>query len=304
MTTTLSECPNCAEPLHGQFCSQCGQNQKNTDRYFAILLNEAFEGIFSWNSKAWLTTVAMFLKPGFLTTEHFANRRARYISPLRLYIITSVAFFLTLSIINFLGLNNSTSSNNGSVDQKELSQLEDNQSIEAQEIVKKRTVTVNVPHLEDDVEGSVSSKLKAKIRKANEVGATNPKRLIAKIIDSMPAVTFFLLPFYALIFKLTFLNSKRYYAEHLVFTVHLNCFLFSFYTLMVIAQISLNPIFAGWLVAIFISLSNVYLAISLKRVYQQNWPVTIIKTIGVGWVYLFLTALGVVAAALIGVILL
>lgn len=304
MTTALSECPNCSEPLHGQYCSQCGQNQKNTNRYFLILLNEAFEGLFSWNSKAWLTTVAMFFKPGFLTTEHFANRRARYISPLRLYIITSVVFFLTLSIINFFGLNSTATNSNVTIDQQGQSQTNEASPIETSELVKNPTVKVNVPFLGDDIEGSLSSKLKAKVENANKVGATNPKRLIAKIIDSMPAVTFFLLPFYALVFKLIFLKNKRYYAEHLIFAVHFNCFLFSFYTLIMIAQVSLGPMFAAWLVVIFIAWSNIYLAKSIKRVYQQNWPVTIAKTLGVGWVYIILTVFGVVVAALIGVVLL
>lgn len=69
------------------------------------LINEAFEDIFKVDSRARKTTWAMFFKPGFLSLEYFAGRRARYVPPLRLYIITSIAFFLLLSVLNFFSDN-------------------------------------------------------------------------------------------------------------------------------------------------------------------------------------------------------
>lgn len=309
MTTTKTECPNCSAPLHGQYCSQCGQNQKSTDRFFLVLLNEAFEGIFSWNSKVWQTTKSMFFKPGLLTTEHLSNRRARYISPLRLYIMTSVGFFLTLSLINFfasdmaVNTNIVVNSNNASDTQ---TQLLTDQSIDTaiQEAFEEENITVNIAFLDDEKETALANSLKARIKNAIKVGATNPKRLIAKIIDNMPAITFFLLPLYALIFKLFFLKSKRYYAEHLILTVHNNSFFFAAYTLILISQLILSPQYSDWLLPLFIVWSNVYLALSFKRVFNQSWPLTIAKTAGISWIYSFLTLMGFLLASFVSIILL
>jgi hypothetical protein len=97
--TTL--CPNCKTPLHGQFCSECGQNQKGIDRFLLTLVNEAFEDLFRWNSRAWRTLFGLMFKPGFLSKEYFKGRRARYVQPIRLYFITSIVFFVVLSVVNF-----------------------------------------------------------------------------------------------------------------------------------------------------------------------------------------------------------
>ena len=99
--TSTTVCPNCNTTLHGQFCSQCGQNQKGTDRFFLTLVNEAFEDLFRWNSRAWRTLFGLMLKPGFLSKEYFKGRRARYVQPIRLYFITSILFFVVLSVVNF-----------------------------------------------------------------------------------------------------------------------------------------------------------------------------------------------------------
>jgi hypothetical protein len=107
--TALSEiahitalCPNCQTPLHGKFCAKCGQSQQGMDRFFLSLVAEAFDNIFSFDSRTARTLFALLFKPGFLTREYFAGRRARYIQPLRLYFIASLLFFLFLSVQNML----------------------------------------------------------------------------------------------------------------------------------------------------------------------------------------------------------
>jgi hypothetical protein len=95
-------CPNCHAPLHGKFCAKCGQNQQGMDRFFLSLVAEAFDNIFSLDSRTARTLLALLFRPGFLTIEYFAGRRARYIQPLRLYFIASLLFFLFLSLQNML----------------------------------------------------------------------------------------------------------------------------------------------------------------------------------------------------------
>ncbi|NND00953.1 MAG: DUF3667 domain-containing protein, partial [Gammaproteobacteria bacterium] len=99
--TAQTNCPNCTALLHGEYCADCGQHQKGIDRFFLSLVNEAFEDIFSLNSRSWRTVSALLFKPGYLSNEYFRGRRARYVSPIRLYFITSIAFFVLLSIANF-----------------------------------------------------------------------------------------------------------------------------------------------------------------------------------------------------------
>ncbi|MBD3647699.1 MAG: DUF3667 domain-containing protein, partial [Pseudomonadales bacterium] len=93
-------CPNCGARIEGPWCYQCGQNQKGINRFFLSLLNEAFDDVFSLNSRTVRTFGNLLFRPGFLTTEYYAGRRARYLPPVRLYLITSVVFFFYLSLQN------------------------------------------------------------------------------------------------------------------------------------------------------------------------------------------------------------
>ena len=57
------------------------------------LNREAFEV----DARIFQTLKLLLFKPGSLSTEFSRNRRARYMSPIRLYLFTSLVFFLVLS---------------------------------------------------------------------------------------------------------------------------------------------------------------------------------------------------------------
>jgi hypothetical protein len=60
-------------------------------------LHQFMSDYFTFDSKFFKSVIPLLFKPGFLTTEFFAGRRVRYITPLRLYIFISIVFFLLLS---------------------------------------------------------------------------------------------------------------------------------------------------------------------------------------------------------------
>jgi hypothetical protein len=90
--------PNCHADIQGKFCYSCGQNQTPPDRLLLNIINEAFEGVFSANSRAARTLFNLLFKPGFLTVECFAGRRARYVQTQ--YILLTASYFSLF----FLGL--------------------------------------------------------------------------------------------------------------------------------------------------------------------------------------------------------
>ncbi len=88
-------CLNCAAPLTGPFCSQCGQNVADYHRSIWRLIASFFDNVFSWDSKFFRTLGPLLTRPGLLTREFLIGRRARYVQPLRLFLFTS-AVCLTL----------------------------------------------------------------------------------------------------------------------------------------------------------------------------------------------------------------
>ena len=59
---------------------------------------EFFREMFELDSRLFRTLKSLLFKPGHLSSEFSRNRRAAYMSPVRLYLFTSFLFFLVLSI--------------------------------------------------------------------------------------------------------------------------------------------------------------------------------------------------------------
>src|SRR5688572_31290922 len=92
-------CPNCNAPITGQYCADCGQRVTEVRMSVRRILMDVLEDQFSLNSGLVRTLRALFFKPGLLTTEYFSLRIARYVPPFRLYLISSLMFFLLLSFL-------------------------------------------------------------------------------------------------------------------------------------------------------------------------------------------------------------
>lgn len=87
-------CPNCGAAEAGPFCAQCGQRRPAPDdyslrRFWRHVFYEATEV-----DSSLVRSLAGLFRPGYLTREHLAGRRARYLSPVKLYLIISAVYFL------------------------------------------------------------------------------------------------------------------------------------------------------------------------------------------------------------------
>lgn len=93
-----STCENCGSVRPSPFCPQCGQNDRNYARGLATVVWEFGREAFEMDSRFLQTLKLLLFKPGSLTSEFSRNRRARYMSPIRLYLFTSFLFVLVLSL--------------------------------------------------------------------------------------------------------------------------------------------------------------------------------------------------------------
>lgn len=91
-------CENCGRPRAERFCSRCGQNDRTYSRSLFPVLGELVRESFEFDGRLAQTLKLLLFKPGSLSTEFARNRRARYMTPVRLYLFTSVIFFLTMSL--------------------------------------------------------------------------------------------------------------------------------------------------------------------------------------------------------------
>lgn len=89
---TPTHCENCHEPLHGKYCYACGQSVISPVRHASHALEEVFESFWHLDGRIF-RTLRDLMAPGRVAVNYLAGHRARYVAPLRLFVILSVVTF-------------------------------------------------------------------------------------------------------------------------------------------------------------------------------------------------------------------
>lgn len=91
---TEKNCLNCNAVVHGKYCHICGQENVAAKETVWHLVSHFFQDITHFDGKFFSTLSLLLFRPGFLSREYMAGRRASYLNPIRLYVFTSAFFFL------------------------------------------------------------------------------------------------------------------------------------------------------------------------------------------------------------------
>ena len=91
-------CADCGAQTIGPFCHNCG-NPSHVHRTLGHLFEEFLHGIAHFDSRAWRTLPMLVFRPGRLTREWCHGKRARYVSPLALFLFTVFVLFMGLSYL-------------------------------------------------------------------------------------------------------------------------------------------------------------------------------------------------------------
>ena len=91
-------CRNCARPLEGNYCATCGQSAWNFDVPLVRFVKEFLSESFDLDARLRQTVGPLFLRPGYVAAEYVAGHRARFVPPIRMYILASFVMFLVLSL--------------------------------------------------------------------------------------------------------------------------------------------------------------------------------------------------------------
>jgi hypothetical protein len=92
-------CLNCEAKLSGPYCATCGQ-KAHVHRSMRGFAQDFVQGLFNFEGKFWRTLPMLAWKPGEMTRRYIAGERARFISPIALYLFTVFAMF---AVLNFTG---------------------------------------------------------------------------------------------------------------------------------------------------------------------------------------------------------
>jgi hypothetical protein len=136
----------------------------------------------------------------------------------------------------------------------------------------------------DDFPPWLSARLTPERLKAacERIVADEGKTYLSKLLDSVPAALIALLPIMALVLKMLYPLSKRYYVEHVLFVVHYHAFFFLILTLHTLflrfASLLSLPDSVSAITTLAISIYiMVYLFKSMRLVYDQGRLISFTK---------------------------
>lgn len=102
LSSSTCSCLNCGAELSGPFCSTCGQkHREGVDRSLASLLKEAVTTLFLVDGRLVQGLWLLFARPGQLSLDHVEGRRRRHLTPISLFLIANLLFFLSPPISDF-----------------------------------------------------------------------------------------------------------------------------------------------------------------------------------------------------------
>jgi hypothetical protein len=96
--TDEAACLNCGAGLIGSHCHACGQ-RAHVHRTIRALLHDLLHGALHFEGKIWHTLPLLIWRPGELTRRYIAGERARFVSPIALFLFMVFAMFAAFQVV-------------------------------------------------------------------------------------------------------------------------------------------------------------------------------------------------------------
>jgi len=285
------ECLNCGHMDTGKYCSDCGQSFAGIDKPMSDVLHDLLE-IFNLDRSIGKTIVPFLFKPGFLSSEYIAGRRKKYLSPVKFYLFMSIIFFFIAR-----DASNISNENRGAIrytigPDSNQTVITDDSTIIA--ILSSDSLYYNTASPIDSLDEDAYEQAE-EFRQRMLRGMTHKQLVIDNFFKYLSYTLFILMPIFALILKLLYIRRKRFYIEHLVFTINMHSFALFILSLMLLIGIFIKG--EDHFLAILLLLIPVYITIGMKRFYGQKIFKTMVKEFILSLLYTILLAASMIGSA-------
>ena len=310
--THEKNCLNCGTSLAGPYCAKCGQ-KAHVHRSLRGFLEDFLQALFNFEGKIWRTLPMLAWRPGEMTRRYIAGERARFISPVALYLFTVVAMFATL---NFTGTLNPTHGNfqtaiksDMAENRATLAKLEAKRKIAAaagqnfaeldRKIAARRadiSETQNVLSGKAFIPPGASDETPSWIQPFIENARENPELVSARVQDAASKYSWLLIPISVPFLWLLFPFRRRYNTyDHTVFVTYS----LSFMMLLVVTGSLLIAAGFSTLASLLFFVPPFHMYRHLKGAYQLGrWSAILRTTALVGFAF---AAVGLFMAAAVAI---
>jgi uncharacterized membrane protein len=232
------------------------------------LVGDAWQELSGYDGRI-AATFKSLLHPGRLTLEYLNGHRARYLSPVRLYLTLSVIYFVVAAAAPISATNQPA-------------------QVQGPGQLKVGIWTTNDPAVPLTAEDRAELQKQMNeawwpIRVLIQAIEKDPLAFRKRLFEIMPRVFFALLPVFAGIVWL--FHRRRRFPAALVFAAHLHAFAFLVFTLSEAAKFTQSAVI-GAIVGLFVLVAFATYALrSLRTVFGDSWSLTLAKATGIGFVY-------------------
>jgi ribosomal protein L37E len=269
-------CLNCGHHVEEHYCSHCGQPNLELKEPLWGFMAHSVGHYFHFDSKFFHTLVPLLTKPGQITLDYLAGKRARYIHPVSLYIFVSIIYFLIVP-------HAIEKREHDAKAKKAVSEIKRGSSgfSASRQDSTYASYLLRQQQLPEAERDNWFEKQARKIQ-LNSEGPADQVNIKSELKKYQPKQYFLFMPLLAFFIMLNFRKNHIYYIDHLVFTVHGTT---AFFIISIIAEPLRAYVFGpntvmGAIIetAVFIGIVW-YLYKGLKLFYQRSRAVIIRKMI-------------------------
>lgn len=278
-------CRNCGAPLgrpRPNYCGECGQETTLKPPTVGEFLQQFGGSYMAMEGALWRTLLLLLFRPGRLTREYFAGRKRRYVLPLRLYLTISLA-----TLLAFQWLGGMQPGGDKQVFRFDTPAEADNAMIDIGEQIK--AGMQNGKFVCQGLPAAWCGRLQERFTLDAKGMERELRKVPERFVGHWGSAMFALLPLYALLLKLVYLNRRRRWSEHLVFALHLHAFLFA------MALVHLAPV--KWVADLALLAMPVYTVTALQVVYGGRWWATTLRVVTLGFLYFMALAIAMAIVA-------
>jgi len=297
-------CQNCGFEHTAEYCPKCGQLQASFKRPLFSLILEGIRDAFALDGRIARTLPTLLFRPGRMTRDYLDGKRARYVPPFRLFLLSSLVFFLTLFSTVGLRLINLDENNGSAVIEMGSGAPDtggaDQHTADSADDWFKPGREFDFERMEADIRenSSVSDGLtEATVWFFTKLGrAYENEALFQNILQGWaPRISFLQMPIFALILGLLYAWRRRIYLyDHVITSLHLQSFFYITTTVVVL----LGSVTGGGSALTLLVIPPVYIYRQLRVGYGDGRIMAALRTI-----ILILLALLVIALLMLVLVL-
>lgn len=288
-TPAVVSCANCGRSFAGRYCPDCGQEVQDIRRPFGELAREFLGDFLAFDARFWRTLVPLVTRPGLVTRETIEGRRARYMPPFRLYVFAGFVYFTVMALTG------------GGLFAPQITSDEGGTVISFRgAAIQTGLTTGDVPDREDVPSKSTDEPgLTTRFDERASAAARDREAFARALIGSLSYGHFLLMPIFALLLEGFY--RRRFFAEHLVFSLHFHSFVLLPGAVLVAASVLIpgassdgatRAIIPAWTLVLI-----AYLFRSLRRVYGESRLRTGLKLVLLGLGYSVIVGIVILGVA-------